>query len=302
MELIQLTYFCAVAGAGGFRKACANLMVSQPALSQQIKRLEAELGVELFDRGSRPIALTDAGAFLYGRAQQLLADVELTASQLHEFSGEFRGKVVLGAMQYLTFLALPEVIASFRQAHPLVELQLKMGNTGQLQQMLRSGEVDLILCHADNLSVGPKIHVRELRSEELVIIVAEDHPLASCDRISVPELADAHFITFGAEASIHQALLDAFAEYGRSPRIDVESADMTTAFALVERGLGVALVPRSIVGSAHVRPLPLYPRAASRRLALVWRENRYALRAVKSLAEHIEGSVGRTAHPDRGPA
>lgn len=298
MELTQLTYFCAVAGVGGFRKACANLRVSQPALSQQIKRLEAELGVELFDRGNRPIALTDAGALFYERAQQLLADVELTVSEVREFSGEFRGKVVLGAMQYLTFLALPEVIAAFRQAHPLVEFQLKMGNTGKLQQMLQSGEVDLALCHVDNFSPGPKFGIRELRTEELVIIVAENDPLASADKISVPELADVRFITFGEEASIHQALVDAFAEYGMSPRIDVESADMTTAFALVERGLGVALVPRSIVGGARVRSLALYPRPTNRHIALAWRQHRYRLRAVKALAEHIEKTMGQTAGPN----
>ncbi len=116
MELRQLTYFCAVAKHGGFRRAAENLCLTQSALSQQIKRLEKELGVELIDRRYHPIRLTDAGAHFFPLATQILADVERTTSELRDYGNEDRGNVILGTMQYLTGLEVPNMIATFRES------------------------------------------------------------------------------------------------------------------------------------------------------------------------------------------
>lgn len=293
MELRQLRYFCAIAARRSFRQASDDVHIAQPALSQQIRRLETELGVKLFDRASRPVQLTDAGEMLLVRARQILADVDRAAAEVREFGSEFRGKIVIGAMQYLTALEFPDLLADFRERHPLVDLQLLLGNSGQVLEMLKGGDVDIAFCHIDELDLPPELAVEELRREELVIIVKESDPLASLRQVTVQELADFPFITFRPGASIRQALQNAFAAEGLTVRVSFESGDIATAFALVGRGLGVALVPQSStateshnVATVRVGPVPL-----TRRVALVWCRDRYRSRALDAFAQHAKRSM-----------
>lgn len=291
MELRQLSYFVAIARRLSFRQAADDVHVTQSALSQQIRRLESEVGVELFDRRRHPIRLTDAGEHLLPRAIRLLDEVESLRTQTRDFGQTYSGRVVLGAMQYLTSLEVPDMLAGFRTRHPMVELQLRMGNTRQLEQMLKGDEVDLVLCHSDNLDLPGNFRVEELRTEELVIIVEATDPLAEANRLSIADLTDVPFITFQRGASIHDALQDAFAERGLTPRVGCESADMSTTFALVGRGLGVALVPRSITEngmytSRAVRAVPLGPEPITRTVALVVRADRYHSRALSAFVSY----------------
>lgn len=287
MELRQLRYFVAIATRRSFRRAADDVRVAQPALSQQIRRLEAELGVELFDRGTRPVELTDAGQMLLPMARRILADVDRAAAEVREFSSEFRGRVVIGAMQYLTNLELPDLLAAFRERHPLVELQLRVGNTGQLTELLEAGEIDLAMCHADELSLPAHYAVSDLRTEELVILVAASNPLAAQRQVTVADFADSPFIVFRPGASIRAALENAFAEHGLTPRLTFESADIATAVELVKRDLGVALVPRSYAERepATVRGVPVAPVRLTRRVVCVWRRDRYHSRAVDAFQD-----------------
>lgn len=284
MDLRQLRYFCAIAARRSFRAAGEDLRIAQPALSQQMRRLEDELGVELFDRSTRPVGLTDAGEHLLPRARQLLADLERATAEVREFSGEFRGRIAVGAMQYLTNLELPGLLASFRERHPLVELGLRVGNTGQLCELLESGELDIAVCHSDELDLSPEFATEELRTEELVIVVAAADPLAGQTAVTVQELAPTPLITFRKGASIREALQHAFDEAGLVPQISFESADLPTAIELVRRGLGVALVPRSIAEREppSVTALPIAPVRLTRRVALIWRSDRHRSRALEA--------------------
>jgi DNA-binding transcriptional LysR family regulator len=301
VDLRQLSYFVAIAKRQSFRQAADDVHVTQSALSQQIRRLETEVGVELFDRRRHPIRLTDAGEHLLPRAIRLLDEVESVRTQTRDFGHAYRGRVVLGAMQYLTSLEVPDMLAAFRTRHPMVELQLRMGNTRQLEQMLKDDEVDLVLCHSDALNLPGNFRIEELRTEELVVIVAAADPLAEANRLSIAELTDVPFITFQSGASIHDALQSAFAERGVTLRVSCESADMTTTFALVARGLGVALVPRSITENGMytnraVRAVPWGPDPITRTVSLVWRADRYHSRALSAFAAYakrvISGSRG----------
>ncbi len=295
MDLRQLRYFCAIAARRSFRQASNDVRVAQPALSQQIRRLEAELGVKLFDRASRPVELTDAGEMLLPRARQILADADRAAAEVREFGGAFRGRVVIAAMAYLTALELPDVLAEFHERHPLVDLQLRVGNSGRVFELLKTGEADLALCHVDNLVLPPECTVEELRREELVIIVKATDPLAALRQVSIQEVADQPFIMFRRGASIREALEEAFEEAGLPLLVGFESGDLPTAFAFVSRGLGVALVPRSAthiyadqVTALAIRPVPL-----ARRVALVSRTDRYQSRAVDAFAQHAKRLMTR---------
>lgn len=295
MDLRQLRYFCAIAARRSFRQASADVHVAQPALSQQIRRLETELGVRLFDRGSRPISLTDAGETLLPRARQILADVDRAAAEVREFGSGFRGKVGIGAMQYLASLELPDLLAEFKNRYPQVELGLRLGNSGEVFEMLRSGATDVALCHVDELNLPPEFVVEEIRTEELVIIVEPSDPLAGLRAVSPQELADVPFIMFRPGASIRHALQTAFTAQGLTPKVSFESGDMATTVALVSRGLGVALVPRSTaelrlrdVAVIRIGPTPL-----SRRVGLVWSRGRHQTRVVEAFVQHTKRRMSR---------
>lgn len=305
MDSRQLAYFSAVAARMSFRRAADDVHITQPALSQQVRRLENELGVELFDRRRHPIRLTSAGAHLLVLAHQILDAMDNAVAEVREFGSEYRGRIVLGAMQYLTSLEVPDLLAAFRTRHPRVELQLRMGNTGQLETMLRADEIDLALCHSDGLDLPPGFAIEPLRDEELVLIVAPSHPLAGRDQVSVTELADAPFITFRHGASIHDALMNAFAEHGLVPQVGFESADMATAFALVGRGLGVALVPRSITSHGAspghpVHAVPVGPGRISRTVALIWRRDRYHSPTFEAFSEYTRRYLATPPRTGRG--
>lgn len=296
MDLRQLRYFCAIASRRSFRQASNDVHVAQPALSQQIQRLEDELGVKLFDRASRPVALTDAGETLLPRARQILADVDRAAAEAREFGSGYRGKVAIGAMQYLAGLELPDLLAEFHDRYPQVELELRLGNSGEILEMLRAGYTDIALCHIDEVELPPDFTVEELRREELVIIVKPSDPLAGLREVTVQELADVSFILFRPGASIRDALENAFAQEGLTLRVSFESSDIATAFALVSRGLGVALVPRS---TAETQPhavavVRVGPHSLARRVALVSSRERYRSRAVDAFANHAKRRMSRS--------
>lgn len=282
MDLRQLRYFSAIAEHSSFRAAADDLRLAQPALSQQMRKLEGELGVLLFDRSTRPVELTDAGAHLLPRAKDILDTVERTTAELRDFASEHRGRLAVGAMQYLTNLELPDLLADFARNHPLVELGLRVGNTGQLCDGLTDGELDVVICHSDELGARPDLTVEPLRVEELVVVVARDDPRATQGSIAIESLAETPLLTFRRGASIREAMIEPFERAGLTPRIAFESPDLPTVVGLVARGFGVSLIPRSVAErEAGVASLRVTPEPLTRHVALVWRRDRHRSRAVE---------------------
>src|ERR1700761_5421186 len=212
MEIRQLRYLCAIAQHGSFRKASAALFIAQPALSQQILKLECEIGVKLFNRAKRPVELTAAGEAFMPRARQILSDLEIAAAEAREFAGEFRGKVAIGLLQYLTRLELPDLLMKFGEQHPAVQLHLKLGNSAQLRDLLLADSVEAAVAHADGLDLPPQYAVETLREEELVVILGRKHPLANRGRVTVQDLEHLPFILFEDAAHMEQALRQSLAQ------------------------------------------------------------------------------------------
>jgi DNA-binding transcriptional LysR family regulator len=297
VDLRQLTYFCAVAEYRSFSKAAGAVFVAQPAMSQQIHRLELELAVELFDRSSRPIRLTPVGEHLFPQAREILASVARAKVEAQEFAGEFRGRIVIGAMQYLASSELPDLLVAYRKRHPAVELQLRMANTGQLLEMLQAGDIDVAYIHSDGMHPPDELVVEHLREEELVIIVDRADSLSDLPSVRVEDLFDYPFITFRKGASTHDALLQLFASAGRQPRTGFESADLATAFALVKRGLGLALVPRSVASlDPAVGVLSVAPQPVTRNVAQIWRKDRPHSLALASFVREARSMLAPTKY------
>ncbi|OJU80817.1 MAG: hypothetical protein BGO11_19655 [Solirubrobacterales bacterium 70-9] len=266
-----------------FRAAADDLRLAQPALSQQMRKLEGELGVSLFDRSLRPIRLTDAGEHLLPRARSILREIDITVAELKDFSAQPRGRLTVGVMQYLTTLEVPDLLADFSSRFPAVDLGLRVGNTGQLFEELEFGEIDVMICHTDGLESRPDLIIEPMRVEELVFAVSPDHRSAGSATISIEEIADTAQITFREGASSREAMISAFDRKGLKPHIAFESGDMSTAMDLVARGFGVALVPRSVAArDSRVSTLSVAPEPLARHVAFAWRRDRHRSRALEA--------------------
>ncbi|HWC27120.1 MAG TPA: LysR family transcriptional regulator [Solirubrobacteraceae bacterium] len=245
MELRQLRYLVALADERHFTRAAAREHIAQPALSQQIRRLESQVGLALVERTTRRVALTDAGELLVARARRILAEVDAAQAELETLAGIEGGRLAVGALHTMGPVDLSLLLASFHRNHPAVELSVREQSSEELAEMLRDDVIDLAF-----LSVTKRIRRRDLDlhrlvSEEIVAVLPTHHALASRDDVALIELADDSFISFRTGSKVRELLDSAAAAAGFEPRIALESNESRRIRSLVSSGLGVAILPRS---------------------------------------------------------
>lgn len=294
MELRQLRYLVALADERHFTRAAAREHVAQPALSQQIRRLEDELGLTLVDRTTRRVAITEAGSILIGRARRILAEVSAAESEMQAFKGLESGHVQVGTMHTMGPVDVSLALAIFHQRHPAVELTVREQSSQELAEMLRDDELDIAFLSVTEQVESHGLGLQELVSEELVAVLPSDHPLAGRRRLQMRALADEEFISFREGARLRELLAAGAAEAGFVPRIKLESNESERIRRLVARGMGVAILPRSdAVGpGAEVAVVDLTRPSLSREITLAWRQDRRhppAVRAFLALAKELFG-------------
>jgi LysR family transcriptional regulator, transcription activator of glutamate synthase operon len=294
MELRQLAYFAAVARHRHFTRAAAELHVAQPALSQQIKRLENELGVPLLDRTSRRVALTAAGETLLERAQRALAEVEAAREELARLRGLEQGRVTMGSMQSLGPIDLPALIADFHERHPGIDVVLRESTTARMLRDVAADELDLAFV-TRRPEMDERLGFEPVFRERLVVIAAPDSRWASRRRVALTELAGEPFVFFAMGTGLRTAVEDAAAAAGIELHAAFETNELTRVRAFAARGLGVSVVPAS---TAHapgpdVAVLSLRP-AMTREVGLVWRRER---RLAPAPAAFLEFARARYASP-----
>ena len=245
MNLRQLRYLVALSDERHFTRAAAREHVAQPALSQQIRSLEAELGLALVERTTRRVSMTQAGELLVARARRALAELDAAHAELQSLAGVQTGRLAVGALHTMGPVDLSLLLATFHERHPAIELTVREQSSEELAAMLREDEVDLAF-----LSVTERIQSRGLRlqplvSEELVVVLAVGHRLAARAQLRIADLADEAFISFREGARLRELLVTAAAGAGFEPRVALESNESRRIRSLVSRGLGVAILPRS---------------------------------------------------------
>jgi DNA-binding transcriptional LysR family regulator len=261
VELRQLEYFVAVARHRHFGRAAEALYVTQPALSQQVRRLEAELGLALLRRTSRGVELTPAGEDLLGRAEAILAEVAGARGAMDEHAGVVRGAVRVAATT-ADSLRVPEVLAAFHRDHPGVGLALRHASTSEVLALLRGGAVDLAV-----LSLGDEpvegLQVTRLADEPLRAIASPEEPFASV-AVAIEDLRGRPFVLGEPGSALRATVMDACQQHGFSPVPLLQVGDPATVRFLVSAGLGISLVPLSwleppgppIAVAALVEPAP----------------------------------------------
>jgi DNA-binding transcriptional LysR family regulator len=254
MELRHLRYFLAVADAGSFTAAAGRLHVVQPALSQQIRALERELGVTLLDRGARTRGLTEAGRRFAFRARAILAEAQVAAEEMTAFAGAAKGTVRFGsALQSLTEGRLAASLAKFHARHAGLRVEFRETHTSGLLDLLLRGELDLALVHlrdgdAPAVAVPDTppgaLEVERLYDEPLVLAVGPRHRFARRREVRWAELGDEDFIAYGPGSMLRELVTSNSGRAGVTLRISVSAENLGTVRALVSAGLGVTVFPR----------------------------------------------------------
>ena len=273
MELRQLRYLVALDDERHFTRAAARLHIAQPALSQQIKRLEDELGLALVDRTTRHVALTPAGELLTQRARRALAEVDAAGEELSELSGLRTGRVVIGAMRSTGRFDLSSLFAAFHERHPHVDLVVREEPSEVMLERLHGDALDVAFLSVNRLDPGPDIQVHPLIDEPLVALFASSHPLAGRRVVDMTELRDERFVVFGEGSSLRRIVLQGAREAGFEPALAFESTESARMRAMASRGLGVALMPESETDheGPPVVPVPVRRPRLTRDVTLAWR-------------------------------
>ena len=242
MEIWQLRTFCEIAETLNFTKASEKLHLTQSAVSHQMKSLEDELGVSLFIRAKRGVQLTDAGRTALEHAKRILTEVEDMREHLAGREKAVAGRVRVGAAtQALVYLFAP-LFEEFMDVHEAVELVFRTtATTEQTVDDILSGVADVGF--ASMAVYSPNLKVVELFNDELILVVSKKHPLASRTEVSSDELRNERWILFERGASIRRATDAFFKTEQIEPEMALESNDTYFVKLMIERGLGVALMP-----------------------------------------------------------
>jgi DNA-binding transcriptional LysR family regulator len=287
MELRQLRYLDAVARRRSFTQAALDLHVAQSALSQQVARLERELGVELLRRTTRRVEVTEAGELVLERGRRALAEVDGVRADLDALQGLVRGTLRLGGVPPVGPVHPAALIADFTRDHPGVAITVREDVAFTLLDQLRAGDLDLVMALVDPGALDGLDGVT-LVDEELVLVAPKDHPLARAKRVRVERLASEPLVTYSAGSVLRDALL-ALVPVGR---FVAEANDLETVRELTARGLGVTLMPRSVV-APHGDRLAIRPLSPRHTLpfSLVWRAGHRPTPAAQAFREHVLSTV-----------
>jgi DNA-binding transcriptional LysR family regulator len=243
VELRQLEYFAAVARHRHFTRAADELYVTQSALSQQVRRLEEELGLALLLRTSRGVELTPAGADLLARAESILAEVERARTDMDEHAGVSRGLVRVAATTG-DALWLPRALATFHAEHPGIRIGLRQGSTGEVVELVRKGAADLAVI-GTLASDGPGLESVVVAEEALCVACAVDDPLAGTGEVAFEDLRGRSLILAEPGSPLRREVARACADAGFSPVPLFEVSDPWTVRFLTAAGLGLSVVPSS---------------------------------------------------------
>lgn len=297
MDIRQLRYLVALADERHFTRAAEREHVAQPALSQQIRRLEDELGVALVERTTRRVAITDAGELLVARARRILSELEAARAELQELRGLRTGHVMVGAMHTMGPVDVSLALAIFHERYPGVELTVREQSSEELAEMLRDDLLDLAFLSVTERIESHGLGLHQLVSEELVAVVAPTHRLARRRRVRMAELADEQFISYREGARLRELLGVAAREAGFEPRVNLESNESQRILRLVARGMGVAILPQSDprASGVDVAVLALTAPSLTRDITLAWRQDR---RHSPAAREFIDLAVSLFSRPD----
>ena len=243
MDLYSMQYAVAVADHLSFSLAAQSCSVGQSALSQQISKLEKELGVTLFYRSSKEVALTEAGAAFIRGAREILQSAAALRSEMALYSGLRKGSLRLGIITSLECIQFGDMLSAFCRTYPEISVSITQGGTYPLLRLLEAREIDMAFLNLPPKGFHSSIRYRRLGEDRYSLAVPSIHPLARRGSISLRELRDEKFIFHQPGQVASELCLDACRAAGFEPNIVCRSENPNTGLYMVQGGLGLAFLP-----------------------------------------------------------
>jgi len=283
MDINQLEVFLAVAQEKSFSRAAEALHRTQPAVSQAIRRLETELGEALFDRSSKDGTMTAAGRVLFDFAQQMMNLRHHAHSAIRELRDLHRGKLSLGANEYTVMCLLP-LIPIFRARHPHIKIEVKRSLASRIPGEILGRDVEIGVVSFK--PSDPAIKSVAVVTDELALVVAPDHPLAAKKVVSVRELGAESFIAHNVPSPYREKVVKTFEKQRTPLNISMEMPTLEAIKRLVEKGMGVALIPRlaahAEISRKQLVGLSVREMRLERKLHLIYRKGATLSHAAKA--------------------
>ena len=288
MEMHQLRYVVAVARAGNFSRAAEQCHVSQPSLSQQIQKLEEELGERLFDRMKREAKMTPHGEAFLPRALKILEEVDVAKREASDAHSLLRGRVIVGVLPTIAPYLLPAVLVDFVKKFPGVEIVVHEETTAQLLKLANVCEIDFAV--ASRPIHDPRMEVKDLFTEELRLALPPRHSLTRKRTVRLTDLEKEPFIVMKEGHCLGDQVLNFCERRDLKPTISFRSAQLETIQALVHSGVGISLVPAMAARNKHAG-VPEYRSLArpkpERKIVAIWPKQRPLSRAANVLLKQI---------------
>jgi len=282
----QLRYFAKVADLGNVTRAAEACHVSQPSLSQQISKLERELGQPLFERLGRGVRLTEAGKMFKRYSDQILSLTEDARTRVSDDPDS--GRITLAAIPTIAPYYLPGVLSRFAKECPRARVEIVEETTGNILRLLAEGDIDLAILALP--IQAEHVHTKTLFTEELLAVLPSGHPLARRPRVGLKDLVLEPFVVLNEAHCLTGATMSFCARHSASPLVTAKSHQLLTVLELVRLGQGVSLVPAMAVprGRDDGREYrSLTGEKPTRTVALAWNRMRYQTQIFKRFVEFI---------------
>jgi DNA-binding transcriptional LysR family regulator len=298
LEIRQLQYVIQLALDKNFSRAAEKLHIAQPSLSQQIAKLERELGILLFQRNTNSVDLTYAGSIFAERAQKILDLVAQLQQEMDDISQMRKGRLMIGSLPITGAHVWPMVLPVFQQRYPEIEIVLVEETTAVLEQLTASGQTDVSLLtlpmHEKSLDYIPLIE------EEIYLALPPKHPLTEQkDGVSLSSVASEPFILLKKGQGFRETSIKLCEDAGFTPKVVFESSNIETVQSLVAAGMGVAFVPQMVARAGWSQHAPAYvtikePYTPYRTIVIAHKRDRYLSRAADVFIRTMLESMGKT--------
>ncbi|SDW63834.1 DNA-binding transcriptional regulator, LysR family [Marinococcus luteus] len=289
MDIKQLRFFLEVCKELSFSRASEKLHISQPALSKTIHQLEEEIGLRLLDRSTRHLFVTKEGEIIRQHARKVLRSAEDLWHEAEEIKLHKKGSFTFGLPPVIGSSFFPEIIADFRRFYPEAGMRIVEEGAKIMEQSLLEGNIDV------GVAILPvdeeQFEIRQIIDRKILAVTSADHPLAGCESIQMRDLKHESFLMFQQGFALYDRVFESCIQAGFEPGILYESSQWDFLFESAIAGLGVALLPETVVHKADTRNvsvLAVDDDLLHWRLALIWRKQSYQTQAAQAWIAFVE--------------
>ena len=297
MELRQLEYFQMVCSLNNITRAAERLHVSQPSITNAIKKLEAELGITLFDRRKKQISLTAEGRVFLSRVDDILKRVEDAVTEMQDYKELKKGNLKIGIPPMIGTYLFPHIFVNFKKLYPQIKLFIYEEGSLLTRKMIEKGELDLGIVIISELS--KELDTLPISKSEILVCLSKDHYLSNRTELKFETLRDEPVIMLKEGFYHRHKIMESFKKLSIKPNIVLSSNQLDTIKSLLVQGVGISFLLKEIVeNDGEIVSLPLKsPMEVI--IGLAWKKNRYLSNASKGFIEFITDSFKDSLYPNK---